>query len=244
MWESHMARLNHDKYMARGKKYRNIVSEIEKDKEYSIEEAVAFVKSHAVAKFDESVEAHVRLGIEAAKDDQQVRSTTALPHGIGRSKKVAVVTSTKATEAEEAKADLVGGEELIEDIKSGKKVPGVDFDVVVATPEMMPKLISVAKILGPRGMMPNPKTETVTQKVKETVESLKKGSKISFKNDKGGNVHQAIGKLSFSVEQLQENYQVFFDALQKAKPEAAKGKFVRSLTLCSTMGPSVKVKLS
>jgi large subunit ribosomal protein L1 len=230
--------------MARGKKYRGVVAEVDKNKEYSLEEALSFLKAHAVAKFDESVEVHVRLGINPKKGEEQVRSTAVLPHGVGRSKKVAVVTTTKATEAQEAGADLVGGEELIDDIKNGKAVPGVGFDVVVATPEVMPKLAAVAKILGPKGMMPNPKTETVTPKVKETVEVLKKGSKVSFKNDDSANVHQTIGKLSFASEQLEENYKAFMDALQKARPETMKGRFIHSLSVCSTMGPGLRVKLA
>jgi large subunit ribosomal protein L1 len=230
--------------MQRGKKYRGVIAELDRAKEYSIEEALEFLKGHSVAKFDESVEVHVRLGINPKKGDEQVRSTAVLPHGVGRSKRVAVVTTTKATEAQEAGADLVGGEELIDDIKNGKAVPGVNFDIVVATPEVMPKLAAIAKILGPKGMMPNPKTETVTPKVKETVEALKKGSKVSFKNDDSANVHQAIGKLSFTADQLKENYQVFMDTLQKVRPEAMKGKFVRSIAVCSTMGPGVKIKLA
>jgi large subunit ribosomal protein L1 len=245
MWElSKSGRLDHNNYMQRGKKYRGVIVELDRNKEYSLQEALEFVKAHAVAKFDESVEVHVKLGINPKKGEEQVRSTAVLPHGVGRSKKIAVVTTTKASEAQEAGADLVGGEELIEEIKIGKAIPGTHFDVVVATPEVMPKLASIAKILGPKGIMPNPKTETVTPKVKETVEALKKGSKVSFKNDDSGNVHQVIGKLSFTSQQLEENFKAFFDTLQKVRPETMKGRFVRSIAVCSTMGPGLKVKLS
>ena len=228
--------------MIRGKKYRAAVEKIEKEKDYSLEEALTFVKGNVLAKFDESVEVHFKLGINPSKGEEQVRSTAILPHGVGRSKKVAVITTTKMAEAKEAGADLIGGEELIEDIKNGKVVAGVDFDIVVATPEAMPKLASVAKILGPKGLMPNPKTETVTTKVKDVVDALKKGSKVSFKNDKSGNIHQVIGKLSFDVAQLKDNYQAVFDVLQKAKPETMKGRYIQSIAICSTMGPAVKIK--
>lgn len=232
----------HDNYMARGKKYRGVVEKIEKEKEYSLEEALTFIKGNALAKFDESVEVHFKLGINPKKGEEQVRSSAVLPHGVGRSKKVAVITTAKATEAKEAGADLIGGEELIEEIKTGKKVAGVDFDVVVATPEVMPKLATIAKILGPKGLMPNPKTETVTSKIKEVVEALKKGSKVSFKNDDSGNVHQVIGKASFEVAQLKENYQAVLDVIQKVKPETMKGRYIQSIAVCSTMGPGIAIK--
>lgn len=238
-----MTRSYHDKPMQRGKKYRGVVEKMDKTKEYSLEDALTFVKENAVAKFDESVEVHVKLGINPKKGEEQVRSTAVLPHGVGRSKKVAVITTTKMTEAQEAGADLVGGEELIDDIKNGKALAGIAFDVVVATPEVMPKLAMVAKILGPKGLMPNPKTETVTPKVKEVVEALKKGSKVSFKNDDSGNVHQAIGKLSFEAAQLKENFQALMDTLQKVKPETMKGRYIQSVAICSTMGPGIKVKM-
>ncbi|MEK7549512.1 MAG: 50S ribosomal protein L1 [Patescibacteria group bacterium] len=229
--------------MKQGKKYRAVFEKIEADKEYTAEEAIAFLKENKVAKFDESVEVHVRLGINPKKSDEMVRSTVVLPHGTGRLQKVAVVTSTKETEAKDAGADLVGGEELIDDIKSGKVVPGQTFDILLATPEMMPKLATVAKVLGPKGLMPSPKTETVTPKIKEAVEMLKLGKKVSFKNDDTSNVHQVIGRLSFESGALLENYQTFREALDKVKPEAMKGKLVRSATMCSTMGPSLIIKL-
>ncbi len=225
--------------MKHGKKYRTVAEKFEKNTKYVLAEAINMVKEGKVAKFDESVEVHVKLAIDPKKGDQQVRGTVVLPHGVGKTKKIAVVTSTKAKEAQEAGADLVGGEELIDKIKTGKFEA---FDVLVATPEMMPKLAQVAKILGPRGLMPSPKTETVTDKVKDAVEMLKKG-KASFKNDNGSNVHQVIGKLSFEAVKLTENYEAFLDALIKAKPAATKGKYIVSATICSTMGPGVKISL-
>lgn len=230
-------------HMSRGKKYNAALAKVEVGKEYTPEEAVAFLKENQMAKFDEAVEVHVRLGINTKKSDEMVRLTIVLPQGTGRTQRVAVVTSTKEKEAEEAKADLVGGEELIADIKNGKVIPGQAFDVLLATPEMMPKLALVAKILGQKGMMPSPKTETVTPKIKETVEMLKKGKKISFKNDDTGNIHQVIGKLSFAPEALLENYKMFRETLDRAKPENMKGKLIKSISLCSTMGPSLRIKI-
>ncbi len=232
-------RVYHTNVMKRGKKYRAIAEKVEGNKLYALDEAIALVKEGKVAKFDESIEVHIKLSIDPKKGDQQVRGTAILPHGIGKSKKIAVITSTKAKEAQEAGADVVGGEEMIEKIKLGK-IEG--FDVIVATPEMMPKLAQVAKILGPRGLMPSPKTETVTDKIKDAVEMLKKG-KLSFKNDNGANVHQVIGKLSFDEAKLKENYETFIDALTKAKPAGVKGKYILSVSICSTMGPGVKVSL-
>lgn len=221
--------------MKRGKKYGAIAEKVEKNKLYEIEEALTLVKEGKIAKFDESVEVHIKLDIDNKKD--QVRGTVVLPHGTGKTKKVVVITSTKEKEAKEAGADLVGAEELIEKIKNGK---AGNFDVVVATPEMMPKLAQVAKVLGPKGLMPSPKTETVTDKIKETVDSLKKG-KAAFKNDNTGNVHQVIGKLSFDTAKLKENLEAIVEAVEKARPAGVKGAYVKSITVCSTMGPAVKI---
>lgn len=226
--------------MKRGKKYRAAAEKLEKNKVYSIEEAVQFMKEHATAKFDESVEVHFRTNIDPKKGDQQVRGTVVLPHGTGKEKKVAVITSTSEAEAKEAGADMVGGEELIEGIKNGKIVPHVQFDVLVATPEIMMKLAQVAKILGPKGLMPNPKSETVTTKVKETVAALKKG-KIAFKNDDSGNVHQVVGRISFEAGVLAENINTFIESVEKAKPSGLKGKLIANMSVCSTMGPSMKI---
>ena len=205
----------------------------------SITDAIAEVKKSAVAKFDESVEAHVRLAIDPKKSDQQVRGVAELPHGTGKKMKIAVFTTTQKKEAEESGADIVGGEELIDKIKSSGKI---DTDIAIATPEMMPRLATIAKILGPKGLMPNPKNKTVTQKVKEIIESLKHG-RADFKNDDSGNVHQVIGKKSFEDMKLEENFKAFMDALRKSKPEAAKGKFIKGVSICSTMGKSVKISL-
>lgn len=224
--------------MKRGKKYKIIAEKVDKNKLYPVEEAMPLIKEGKIAKFDESVEVHVRLGVDTKKGDQQVRGAVVLPHGVGKVTRIAVITSTKAKEAQEAGADIVGAEELIEKIKNGK-LDG--FDVLVASPEMMPKLAQVAKILGPRGLMPSPKTETVTDKIKDTVEMLKKG-KISFKNDDAGVVHQVIGKLSFDAKKLEENYAAFIEAINKVKPAGVKGKYITSISVCSTMGPGVKIQ--
>lgn len=223
--------------MKYGKKYRAAAEKIDKNKLYEISEAVKIIKGSKIAKFDESVEIHVKTNTDPKKGDQQVRGTLVLPHGTGKSKKVAVITSTSQDEAKKAGADLVGGEELIE--KIAKKI---DFDVLVATPEMMPKLAKVAKVLGPKGLMPNPKTETVTTKVKEAVEALKKG-KLAFKNDDSSNVHSIVGKMSFEEKQLTENIKTFIENIEKAKPASLKGKFLSNVTVCSTMGAGLKIKV-
>ncbi len=225
-----------------GKKYRAVKELLEKDKEYDLAEAIAFILGNKLAKFDESVEVHVKLNINPKKTNEQVRATVVLPNGTGRSKKVAVVTTDKAKEAKDAGAILVGGEEIVTGIKEGKINPGADFDILLATPEMMPKLAIVAKILGPKGLMPSPKNETVTAKIGEAVEMLSKGKKASFKSDDGGNVHQMIGKGSFSAEALAENYGVFIDTLARLKPDGLKGRLIRTITLTSTMGPGLKIK--
>ncbi|MDP1884603.1 MAG: 50S ribosomal protein L1 [Candidatus Moranbacteria bacterium] len=215
------------------------MNQSENNKIFSITEAVAEVKKNAKAKFDESVEVHARLTIDPKKSDQQVRGVAELPYGTGKTIKVAVFTTTQKKEAEAAGADLVGGEELIDKIKSSGKI---DADMALATPEMMPKLATIAKILGPKGMMPNPKNKTVTPKVKEIIESLKKG-RADFKNDNSGNVHQIIGKVSFENEKLEKNFEIFLEALKKAKTEATKGKFIKSISICSTMGKSYNVNV-
>jgi large subunit ribosomal protein L1 len=223
--------------MKHGKKYRAAAEKLDRNKTYALEEAVKFMRENKTAKFDESVEIHIKTNIDPKKGDQQVRGTVVLPHGTGKSKKIAVITSGAQEEAKKAGADIVGGEEMIE--KIAKKI---DFDVLVATPEMMPKLAKVAKILGPKGLMPNPKTETVTTKIKETVEALKKG-KAAFKNDDTGNIHQLVGKVSFEEEKLQENIKTFIEAIEKAKPSAFKGKLISGITACSTMGQGIKISI-
>jgi len=222
--------------MKRSKKYKDISGKLEKGKLYPVEEALEFIVKNKAAKFDESVEVHIKLNVDPKKGEEQVRGAVVLPHGTGKAKRIAVITSTKAKEAKEAGADLIGGEDLIEKIKSGK----IDFDVLIAAPEMMPKLAPAAKILGPKGLMPSPKTETVTEKVKEAVEALKKG-KVSFKNDNTGNIHQIIGKVSFGSEKLKENFDAFIKAVQKSKPAAVKGKFIVGISVCSTMGAGIRI---
>lgn len=234
--------------MQRGKKYKAGSEKIDRNKIYSIEEAIKLMKENKIAKFDESVEIHINTNVDTKKGDQQVRGTVVLPHGTGKSKKIAVITSTSEKEAKDAGADIVGGEEMIEKIQSGKisaksgSASGGDFDILVATPEMMPKLAKIAKILGPKGLMPNPKTETVTTKIKETVEALKKG-KASFKNDDTANIHQVVGKLSFENNKLAENIKTFIEAVEKIKPSTLKGKLISNITVCSTMGQGIKVSL-
>ena len=229
--------------MIHGKKYRAVAEKIDKNKVYSLEEAVKLMKENKLAKFDESVEVHIKTNIDPKKGDQQIRGIVDLPHGTGKSKLIAVITSTHAKDAKEAGADVVGGEELIEKIKSGKAFSGKDkFDILIATPEMMPKLAPVAKILGPKGLMPNPKTETVTTKIKETVAALKKG-KAAFKNDDGGNVHQIVGKISFEDAKLNENIKTFVSSLEKSKPSGLKGKLISGINICSTMGVGIRISL-
>jgi large subunit ribosomal protein L1 len=225
--------------MKKGKNYRSVLEKVEKNKVYEVDEALSFVCKNKVAKFDESVEVHASLNIEAKKGDQQVRGAVVLPNGTGKEKKIAVITTTAAAEAKEAGADLIGAEDMILDIKSGKFFEG-GYNVLVATPEMMPKLASVAKILGPKGLMPSPKSETVTTKIADTVNMLKKG-KVNFKNDATGNIHQMIGKASFGPEKLKVNLESFLEALQKARPSGVKGKFIVNVSICSTMGPGMKI---
>ena len=229
----------HDNTMKRSKTYRKVDQKIE-DKVYSLKEAIALLVANPLAKFDESLEVHVRLAIDPKKGDQQVRSSVTLPHGTGKERRIAVITTTATKEAKEANADLVGGEEIIEDIKSGKFFDE-KYDVLVATPEMMPKLAPAARILGPRGMMPNPKSDTVTTKIAEVVTSLKKG-KLQYKNDNTGNIHQAVGKRSMGEQKLQENVQAFIEAIQKAKPEGVKGKYMVNVSLCTTMSPGIAIE--
>ena len=225
--------------MKHGKRYSELAKSFDGKKAYEAAEALEIAKKTSNVKFDSSIEVHILLGIDPKKSDQQVRANVSLPHGIGRTKRIAVFTSQpdKEKEAKEAGADLIGGEDLVNEIiQKGK----LDFDVAVATPEMMPKMAKIAKILGPRGLMPSPKNETVTPNVRKAVEELKKG-RISFKNDDTGNLHQAIGRSSFTKEQLLENYASFMETVRKAKPSAAKGNYIRKVTITSTMGPGVKV---
>lgn len=225
--------------MARSKRYNELKAMIDATKSYSPEEAVDLVKKTATTKFDAAVEVHVRLGIDPKKSDQQVRATVSLPHGTGKTKKVAVIVGNAENEkiAKEAGADIVGGEELINEIaKTGK----YEFEIAVTTPDMMPKMAKVAKVLGPKGLMPSPKNETVTTNLAKTISELRKG-KVAFKADDTANLHQVIGKASFSKEQLVENLNTLLEAVRKAKPPSSKGTYMVSVTLTSTMGPAIKV---
>lgn len=209
---------------------------IDQDKTYSIEEAVDLVKKTSKVKFDAGVEVHLRLGIDTQKGEQQIRGNMVLPYGTGKTKKVMVFTNDPTT-AKEAGADIVGGEELIKEISTTGKV---DAEIIIATPDMMKSLAMIAKILGPKGLMPSPKSETITTNIKQAMEQIKKG-KVSFKNDDTGNLHQLIGRVSFDQEKLTANFQTFIEIVKKAKPPTAKGAFIKSAHLCSTMGPSIKV---
>lgn len=224
-------------FMKRTKRYASVVEKRAEDK-MTVEDGITFIKEHANAKFIESVEVHVRLNIDTKKGDQSVRGSVTLPHGTGKEVRVGVITEDKADEAKKAGADLIGGQELIDKIKAGA-LP--DVDILVATPDMMPKLAPAARILGPRGLMPSPKTDTVTVNVAAIIASLKKG-KANFKNDNTGNIHQVIGKVSFDQKQLVENYQSFIDAVNSCKTDAHKGQLVTAISVCSTMGPAVRVK--
>ena len=227
--------------MAHGKRYQELKKLVDPKKAYTPSEAIELVKKTANAKFDSTVEVHANLGIDIKKSDQQVRFTIVLPHGIGKTKRVAAfVMGDREKEATDAGADVVGGEELIEKIaQSGK----VDFDVAVATPDMMTKIAKLAKILGPKGLMPNPKTETVGPNVKKMIEELKKG-KVTIKNDSTGNIHQSIGKASHDTKSLVENFEMIMNSIRKAKPASSKGVFIKNVVLTSTMGPSVHVEVA
>jgi large subunit ribosomal protein L1 len=224
--------------MKRGKKYSEVAKAVDKDKVYSIEEAIELVKKTSTTKFDSSIEIHIKLGVDPKKGDQQVRSTVILPHVVGKAKKViAFVGPDKEKDAKEAGADKIGGEELIQKIKQTKKF---DFDIAVATPDMMKNLAPIAKILGPRGLMPSPKNDTITTDLKRTIGELKKG-KISFKNDDTSNVHQLVGKISFDDNKILENYNAFLEAINKARPVGQKGIYIKNISICSTMGPGIRI---
>lgn len=205
---------------------------------YQPAEALELAKKLSYENFDASLEVHVRTGIDPKKGDQIIRASVTLPHGTGKTKKVAVFAEgEKATEAKEAGADIVGGPELIAEIKTSGRC---DFDVAIATPDLMKSIASVAKVLGPKGLMPSPKNDTVTNNIKETVVAVKKG-KVTFKNDDSGIVHQVIGRRSFSAEQLFENYAAFTEALRKARPAVVKGTYIKGITVATTMGPGIKI---
>ena len=215
--------------------------ELDKTKVYPIEEAIELSKKLSRTKFDASMEVHFRLGIDPRKGDQQIRSTVSLPHGTGKTIKLAAfVTTDKEKEVREAGADFVGGEDLIAEIKKTEKT---DFQVAIAEPSLMKSLTQIAKILGTRGLMPSPKNETVTPDPAKAVQELKKG-KVSFKNDDTGNVHITIGKVSFSSKKLRENYETTLEVIKKARPASAKGIYIKNISISSTMGPGIKINIS
>jgi len=220
-----------------GKKYVAARKQIAADRVYTIEDAVPLVQKVKFAKFDETVEMSLRLGVDPKHADQMVRGTVVLPHGLGRSKRVlAIAGGEKQKEAQDAGADIVGGEEMVEKIQGGF----MDFDAVVATPDMMRAVGRLGKVLGPRGLMPNPKTGTVTTEIARAVKEIKAG-KVEFRVDKTGIIHAPVGKVSFATGSLVENAHALVDSIVKAKPSAAKGKYLRSVTVSSTMGPGVRI---
>jgi len=224
--------------MKRGKKYAEAAKLIDRAVFYDADAAIGLVKKTAVAKFDETVEAHIRLGVDGRHADQQVRGAVVLPHGTGKTVKVLVFAKgDKLTEAEAAGADHVGGEELVPKIQNEG---WIDFDVVVATPDMMGVVGRLGRVLGPKGLMPNPKAGTVTMDVAKAVKEIKAG-KIEYRLDKTNIIHVPLGKASFSEDQLADNFQTLIGAINKAKPSAAKGQYLKSVTLSSTMGPGVKL---
>lgn len=223
--------------MKRSKRFSNAASGIERHKEYTLEEAVSLVKKGATAKFDESFEISMWLGVDPRKADQIVRGTVSLPHGTGKSVRVLVFAKAPLDQAaKDAGADYVGMDEYADKIMGG----WTDVDVVIATPDTMGIVGKLGRILGPRGLMPNPKSGTVTMDVAKAVQEVKAG-KIEYRVDKGGNIHAAVGKCSFTEEQLQENAKLFVNSILRAKPSAAKGKYVKNISFSSTMGPGVRV---
>jgi large subunit ribosomal protein L1 len=224
----------------RGKKFAAARAAIAVDRTFTLEDAIPLVQKVKFAKFDETVELSLRLGVDPKHADQMVRGTVVLPHGLGKSKRVAAIAAgEKQKEAQDAGADVVGGDDLVEKIQGGF----MDFDAVVATPDMMRSVGKLGKVLGPRGLMPNPKTGTVTTDIAKAIREIKAG-KVEFRVDKTGIVHSPVGKISFDAPKLAENAQALLAAVIKAKPAAAKGKYVKRITLTSTMGPGINVDLN
>ncbi len=224
----------------KSKRFRSNVEQIDKNKVYSREEAVKLVKKLASEKFDSSIEVHIKLGIEPKQASQIVRGSFILPEGLGKTKRIAVFAEGKqADEAKQAGAQIVGGEELINQIKTKKKC---DFEVALATPDMMKKVAPIAKILGQKGLMPNPRNETITNEPAKTIKELNSG-KVNFRNDDFSNVHQMIGKLSFDDDKLLANLEAFIEAIKKAKPDETKGTYLKRTTICSSMGPGIKMQV-
>ena len=227
--------------MKRGKKYVEAAKTIDKTMQYDVAEAVGLAKKVAVAKFDETIEAHIRTGCDGRHAEQQIRGAVVLPHGTGKAVKVLVIAKgEKLDEAQAAGADFVGGEELVPKIQNEG---WLDFDVVVATPDMMGVVGRLGRVLGPKGLMPNPKAGTVTMDVTKAVNDIKAG-KIEYRLDKTNIIHVPIGKASFTEEQLADNFQTLMDAVNKAKPSSLKGQYIKSITLAPTMGPGVKINVA
>ncbi len=223
------------------KTFKEKVKNIDLLKLYLPQEALQLAKDNSYETFDAAMELHIRTGIDPRKSDQSVRGSLVLPHGTGAKKRIAVFAEgLKATEAKDAGADVIGGKELIDEIKTSGKA---DFDVAIATPDMMKLMASVARVLGPRGLMPSPKNDTVTQNIKQAVDEQKKG-KITYKNDDTGNVHVILGKRSFTIEQLVENFTAFLDSFRKNRPSSAKGVFIKTASISTTMGPGIKIQIS
>jgi len=226
--------------MKRGKTYKAAAAKVERTKAYTLAEAVKLLRETGRAKFDETIEATVRLGVDPKKADQMVRGTTVLPHGTGKKIRILVLAKgEKAKEAAEAGADYVGDDDFIAKIEGG----WTDVDTIIATPDMMGKVGKLGKILGPKKLMPNPKSGTVTMEVGKAVSAAKAG-KIEYRLDKTANIQAGIGKISFSDEQLRENIQIFLGAIVRAKPATAKGTYLKNVSLCSTMGPGIKLDLA
>ena len=224
-----------------GKRLKNAKAKIEKGKVYNIVEAIKLVKDTSQVKFDATIEVHAKLGIDPKKGDQIVRGSVVLPHGSCKVMKVAAfVPADRVKEAKEAGADLAGDDDLIEEIKKTGKC---DFDIAVTVPSMMKNLAAVARVLGQKGLMPNPKTDTISDDLKKMIGELKKG-KLSYKNDDTANVHSIIGKSSFTEEQLVENFKAFLESLKKIKPASVKGSYIKSLTITSSMGPGIRVSMN
>jgi large subunit ribosomal protein L1 len=222
----------------RGKKYQEAIKQVDRTRFYDASEALELVTNISVAKFDETVEAHVKLGVDSRHADQQVRGAVVLPHGTGKTKRVLVFAKgEKAKEAEQGGADFVGAEELVAKIQGEN---WFEFDVVVATPDMMGVVGRLGRVLGPKGLMPNPKSGTVTFDVARAIEEIKAG-KVEYRLDKTNIIHVPIGKVSFGKEKLADNFATLMDAIIKAKPSAAKGQYLRTVTVASTMGPGVKI---
>jgi large subunit ribosomal protein L1 len=228
--------------MKKGKKYIKAMELVEKHHAYTKQEAIELVQKTSTSNFDGSVEIAVRLNVDTKKTDQQVRGALVLPNGTGKAKRVLVLTKNDAQSkaAKDAGAEFVGGEDLIDKIA---KENWLDFDVIIATPEMMPLLGKIGKLLGPRGLMPNPKTGTVTTDVAKAIEDVKKG-RIEFRTDSYGNVHAIIGKVSFDAAKLVENLDVFMNVIIKSKPTTVKGQFIKNVSVSSTMGPGIKIDLN